>query len=114
MLDLKNVSETLWLPLFGKAIESKKKDAFIYDAKAIEIAEKACELNPSLSKWWTKLSKELNALMVWRNLTIDANVHDFLRRHPNATVVNLGAGLCTRYERINNPDITWLEFDLPD
>ena len=114
MVELTNVSETLWLPLFGKAIESKRSDHFIYDKKAIEIAEKACELNPKLDKWWTKLSKELQGLMVWRNITIDAYVISFIDQHPNATFVNLGAGLCTRYDRINNSNIKWLEFDLPD
>ncbi len=114
MIELKNVSETLWLPLFGKAIESKRNDGFIHDQKAIEIAEKACKLNPDLNKWWTQLSKELQALMVWRNLTLDAYVSDFISRNGKCTIVNLGAGLCTRYERFKQHPITWLEFDLPD
>lgn len=113
MIELKNVSETLWLPLFGKAIESKREDRFISDSKAIEIAEKACTLDPNLSRWWHKLSKELQAIMIWRNNSIDSSVKAFIEENPNATFVNIGAGLCTRYLRINNPNIKWLEFDLP-
>ena len=114
MKSLKNVSETLWLPLFGKARESRRDDAYIRDERAIEIADKACELLPGLDKWWTQLSRETQALMIWRNKALDGFVVDFIQRSPNATIVNLGAGLCTRFSRVDNGQITWLEFDLPD
>ena len=114
MKSLENVSETLWLPLFGKARESKRPDALIHDSQAEKIAEKACELKPELDKWWTQLSKETQALMIWRNESIDAYVSDFIHQNPTATVVNLGAGLCTRFSRLDNGSINWLEFDLPD
>ncbi len=114
MKSLTNVSETLWLPLFGKAIETKRPNPFISDPKAVEIAEKACLLLPELTKWWSGLSKETQALMIWRNQAIDRLVNDFIDRHPNATFVNLGAGLCTRFSRVDNGSINWLEFDLPD
>jgi O-methyltransferase involved in polyketide biosynthesis len=114
MKALENVSETLWLPLFGKARESKRDDAFFKDPKAIEIAEKACELIPDLSKWWVQLSRETQALMIWRSEALDRYVSGFISRNPNGTVVNLGAGLCTRFSRLDNGKITWVEFDLPD
>lgn len=114
MKTLENVSETLWIPLFGKAIESKRKNALISDPKAVSIAEKACEMLPELNRWWKQLSKETQALMIWRNESLDGYVSQFITNNPNATVVNLGAGLCTRFERIDNGKINWLEFDLPD
>lgn len=114
MKSLQNVSETLWLPLFGKARESKRSDAFIVDEKAVEIAEKACQLMPELRQWWKGLSRETQAIMVWRNTSIDGYVLDFMQKNPSATFVNLGAGLCTRFSRVDNGSIRWLEFDLPD
>ena len=114
MLELKNVSETLWLPLFAKAIESKRKNGYINDQKAIEIAEKACTLNPELSKWWNSISKELQGIMIWRFSCIDQQVNTFISKNKTSTIVNIGAGLCTRHHRFNNSKLTWLDFDLPD
>ena len=114
MKSLENVSETLWIPLFGKAIESKRTDSYIQDTKAVEIASKACEHLPELTKWWSILSKETEALMIWRTETLDRMVGKFIQDHPRATIVNLGAGLCTRFSRLDNGKISWLEFDLPD
>lgn len=114
-LDLKHVSETLWIPLFGKAIETKRKDAHIRDDKALDIANKAVELNPELGKWWKALSRESQGLMIWRLLEIDAFVKEYIESTPEPVVVNLGAGLCTRYERMksHNPNLKWIEIDLP-
>jgi len=114
MKTLEDVSEALWIPLFGKARESIRKDRFIVDEKAVEIASLACERLPELNRWWVDLSMETQALMVWRNISIDAYVKDFIKTNPYATVVNLGAGLCTRFSRVDNGTINWLEFDLPD
>lgn len=114
-LDLKNVSETLWIPLFGKAIESKRPNGLIRDNKALEIANKATELNPELNKWWKALSRESQGLMIWRSLEIDAFVSEYINSCDNPVVVNLGAGLCTRYERMKslNENLKWIELDLP-
>ncbi len=112
-LNLSDVSETLWIPLFGKAIETKRKNGLIEDAFALEIAEKACRMEPSLNRWWTSLSRESQGLMIWRNNAIDQYVSDYIAKHPDGVVVNLGAGLCTRFQRFNNQQIKWVEIDLP-
>jgi hypothetical protein len=49
-----------------------------------------------------------------RTLLFDRWVADFLSAHPDATVVEIGTGLNTRYERIDNGRVRWFEFDLPD
>ncbi len=114
-LDLKSVSETLWIPLFGKAIETRRKDGLIRDDKALEIANKAVALNPELNKWWRALSRESQGLMIWRSLEIDSFVAEYIRSVERPVVVNLGAGLCTRYERMRklNSALIWVEIDLP-
>jgi len=37
----------------------------------------------------------------------------FLEARPEAVVVNLGAGLCTRFSRVDNGRVEWIELDLP-
>lgn len=49
-----------------------------------------------------------------RGLLYDRWVGEFLARHPDGTVVELGAGLSTRFERIDNGKARWVDVDLPD
>ena len=41
-------------------------------------------------------------------------VKGFLGRHPEGTVVEIGAGLNTRFERLDNGSVHWFDLDLPD
>lgn len=49
-----------------------------------------------------------------RAQTYDQVVTDFLQAHPQAIVINLGAGLCTRFFRIDNGTVNWYEVDFPE
>jgi O-methyltransferase involved in polyketide biosynthesis len=44
----------------------------------------------------------------------DEWVKDFLSRHPEGTVVEIGAGLNSRFERLDNGTVHWFDLDLPD
>jgi O-methyltransferase involved in polyketide biosynthesis len=44
----------------------------------------------------------------------DVLVADFLRDHPEGTVVEIGCGLNTRFERLDNGRVHWFDLDLPD
>ncbi|RZB14166.1 hypothetical protein StrepF001_39995 [Streptomyces sp. F001] len=39
---------------------------------------------------------------------------DFLTEHPDGTVVEIGTGLNTRYERVGTGRARWFDLDLPD
>jgi O-methyltransferase involved in polyketide biosynthesis len=41
-------------------------------------------------------------------------VRQFLAEHPSGTVVELGTGLNTRFERTDNGSVHWIDLDLPD
>jgi O-methyltransferase involved in polyketide biosynthesis len=43
----------------------------------------------------------------------DVRVAEFLRSHPDGTVVEIGAGLSTRFERLDNGRVHWFDLDLP-
>jgi O-methyltransferase involved in polyketide biosynthesis len=51
---------------------------------------------------------------VLRTAIFDDAVRDFLHRHPQGTVVEIGAGLNTRFERLDNGTLHWFDLDLPD
>lgn len=44
----------------------------------------------------------------------DEWVKAFLGRHPAGTIIEIGAGLNTRFERLDNGVSKWFEIDLPD
>lgn len=51
---------------------------------------------------------------VLRTLAIDRLARAFFERHPEGCAVNLGAGLCTRFQRLDNGRLHWIDLDLPE
>lgn len=51
---------------------------------------------------------------VYRTCIFDHWVSGWLDEHPTGTVVEIGAGLNTRHERLDNGHARWIELDLPD
>jgi O-methyltransferase involved in polyketide biosynthesis len=50
-----------------------------------------------------------------RTLILDTAVREFLGKNGDAVIINLGAGLDTRFERLNDARISmWYDVDLPD
>jgi O-methyltransferase involved in polyketide biosynthesis len=47
-------------------------------------------------------------------MIFDGWVSDFLTAHPGGTVVELGTGLNTRFERVGTDQAHWIDLDLPD
>lgn len=49
-----------------------------------------------------------------RSAIFDGYVRTFLDAHPDGTVVDLGCGLNTRFDRLDNGRVRWFDLDLPD
>lgn len=49
-----------------------------------------------------------------RTVILDTWVRDFLAGHPAGTVVDIGTGLNSRFERVDNGQVHWIDLDLPD
>jgi len=105
---LGTVQETLLIPLYGRAVENRKEDAALRDARAEEIVA-------SIDYDFTRF-ENLPSLVgtVLRTSLFDRWVTDFLAENPTGTVVELGTGLNTRYERVDNGRARWFDLDLPD
>ena len=118
--NITDISETLLIPLYARAIESKSQKPIIYDKKAIEITD---ELNKyfenSESKLYSNLSKgklrkRLPASLSLRTRKFDQYVIEFINKNPNSIIVELGCGLSTRYDRIIKNDSEWYDLDFPN
>lgn len=107
-VELGPIQTTLLIPLLGRALEAKKKRPLLADQKAVEIVS---ALDYDFEKWRTLSA--LDGVCVRARL-FDEMVQAFLTEHPSGTVVEIGAGLNTRYERLDNGKAKWLEIDLPD
>lgn len=49
-----------------------------------------------------------------RTMLLDNATRHFIDNHPKTIVVNLGAGLDTRFERLNQENLTWYDLDVPE
>ena len=51
---------------------------------------------------------------ITRCIIIDEAIRAFLVKYPQGTIVNIGCGLDTTFERVDNGRLTWYDLDLPD
>jgi O-methyltransferase involved in polyketide biosynthesis len=105
---LGTVQETLLIPLYGRAVENRKPDAALRDARAEEIV---AAIDYDFTRF-DGLPSLIGATL--RTGLFDRWVAEFLAEHPTGTVVEIGTGLNTRYERVDNGRARWFDLDLPD
>ncbi len=110
-LELGPVQKTLLLPLWGRAVETGKAHPLLVDRAAAGIL---ATLDYDFSTIARNISPISQLAWIARSLHTDRTIRDFLTRHPDATIVNLGCGLDTTFERIDNGRLRWYDLDLPD
>jgi len=124
MINITDVSETLLIPLYARAIETLSKNPVINDRKAVEITEKLNKIfSTSDSPLYRQLAKgkirkhsnkKLTAFLSIRTRKFDRYCQEFLKSIPNCTIVELGCGLSSRFSRIDNGTVEWYDLDLPE
>jgi O-methyltransferase involved in polyketide biosynthesis len=110
-VDLGSVQKTLFLPLWGRAFESRKASPLLVDVTAQSIIDR---VDYDFSIIAENISKLSQLAWIMRSLCIDDAIRAFLARYPDATIVNIGCGLDTTFERVDNGSLTWYDLDLPD
>jgi methyltransferase (TIGR00027 family) len=99
--------KTLFFPLYVRARDTGSKTPVIYDPKALEILRRL-ELDTSIFEGCAFPAET----MLTRALILDKAVKDSLNKR-SGVVVNLGAGLDTRFFRLDNGKIRWYDLDTP-
>ncbi|MBN2039809.1 MAG: class I SAM-dependent methyltransferase [Spirochaetes bacterium] len=105
-----NIQETLLLPLWGRAYETQKTKPRLIDKKAVEIIDR---LDYDFSEIEKTQAMSQHG-WVARSLHTDRMALDFIEKHPEAAIVNIGCGMDTTFSRIDNGRIMFYELDLPD
>jgi O-methyltransferase involved in polyketide biosynthesis len=107
-IPLGRVQESLLVPLYARALDSVNRRPILKDRKAAEMVQ-------SIDWDFGRFNQKRRILgCVLRTAMFDEWVRDFLSRHPEGTVVEIGAGLNTRFERLDNGVLHWFDLDLPD
>lgn len=103
------VQETLLVPLWARAMECLEDYPILQDHKSRQIME-ALDYDFSILNKAT--ASQVGCCV--RGKLCDNWVSEFLNKHPDGTVVELGCGLNSRFERVDNGHVNWIDIDLPD
>lgn len=107
--NLKGVPETLLIPLWARAVETKNQRPIIRDNKAVEML---AQIDYDFSKFNGAWMSQTGVAV--RTEILDREVKAFINRYPQAVIINIGCGLDTRYFRVDNGSIRWYDMDLPE
>ena len=105
---MNEVNKTLYIPLYGKALISRR-GIILRDKKAEEIWEK--EQFPLKGK---SKSKWLALYMAMRSAVFDRWLQMKMEQFPNAVILHLGCGMDSRILRVGKGDHLWFDIDFPD
>ena len=103
------IAETLLTALYQRAIESRRADALLRDETSLHLIE---QIDYDFSRFTLNQLDQVSTILRVREF--DHLTHDFLSRFPSSVVVNLGCGLETRFERVDNGQVEWYNLDLPE
>ena len=110
MPDFSTVEDTLFVPMLGRIYATENFPDILNDKKALSLKPLLPE---NLKGENTQTQYTLMASAV-RSTNMDRYIQDFMNRHRDGIIVNLGCGLETTFFRNDNGRNTWYEVDLPD
>jgi O-methyltransferase involved in polyketide biosynthesis len=106
-VSLGEIQETLLIPLYGRARDAAARVPVLHDHRAVELVA-------GIDYDFAKFRGPSLAGSVLRASIFDEYVRAFLRAHPDGTVVDMGCGLSTRFDRLDNGRLHWFDLDVPD
>jgi O-methyltransferase involved in polyketide biosynthesis len=106
-VQLGEVQETLLIPLYGRAHDATARHPILNDSRASQLVD-------GIDYDFTRFRGASLPGSVVRTAIFDGWVRRFLDEYPAGTVVELGAGLNTRFDRVDNGQVRWFDLDLPD
>lgn len=111
-IDLTAVSETMLVPLYARAIESKKQNPEFIDKTAIRVMN---NLDYDFKKRFKTTTNKMN---FWgcsaRTVILDKQTKEFINKNPDSTIINLACGLDDRFNRVDNGIIKWYNIDFEE
>ncbi|MBQ8093193.1 MAG: class I SAM-dependent methyltransferase [Clostridia bacterium] len=106
-----SVERTLCIPLWSRAIAVKKLPQILPDEDAVRILREMGERRPPSVFYHLQCAALAGAI---RQYDFACEIKDYLEIHPNATVVELGAGLSCLRRQMKIDTNPWINVDFPD
>lgn len=104
------IQKTLLITLKGRVLDAQSKNPILGDPLVTDLVHR---LDYDLDT--VKLGMGVPDAIAIRTSILDRAVNAFVRAHPDAVVVELGAGLETRMFRLNPPStVDWYDVDFPE
>lgn len=107
---LLGIARTLLVPLACRALESPSPDSILHDPSAVKVYN-ALGGTPDFLMGMQAMDRFVT---VMRARQFDAFARIFLTGHPGGLVVDLGCGLDTRFDRLDDGQMFWYGVDLPE
>lgn len=109
-ITLTGEKQTLLITLYAKALDSRLDDSILHDRFAEEAVR---QIDFDFSR--VALGKGNERALAMRSHYFDQACRDFLGRHPEGQVLNLGCGLDSRIYRVDPPaELPWFDLDYPE
>src|SRR5262245_3691610 len=109
-VSLSGVQQTMLITLYSKALDNRSAHSILHDRFADEAVRK---IDHDFSR--LNLGSDGAISLAMRASAFDNWVRGFIRKHPQAVVLNLGCGLDSRVFRVDpSPQVTWFDVDFPD
>jgi len=111
---LEGVRETLLYTLYYRALDQRSRQPIVGDTWAAEVVDRVAAGNRK-GLLTAKLGASGRFPPLLRARRMDDWTKDFLDRHPESSVVQLGCGLDSRAFRLDVPQtVTWYDLDFGD
>ncbi|MHA1145275.1 MAG: class I SAM-dependent methyltransferase [Candidatus Helarchaeota archaeon] len=105
------LEKNILFSMFGRALVSHDEDYIYKDLFAENIVKKLDVEFELISKLYDETTR---IGCVARIKSIETVLREYISKHPNSTIINLGAGLDTTFSKVDNGQIYWYDLDLPD
>lgn len=106
-----SVERTLCIPLWSRAIAVKKLPQIMPDHDAVRILREMGETKPPTVLYNLECGALAGAI---RQYDFAWEIREYLKEHPKAAIVELGAGLSCLRRQIGNETNKWINVDFPD
>lgn len=106
-VNLTGVPETTLWTLHNRASEARRPDGLLRDPDCLRIYD-------AIDYDFARSFGKPDASHPMRSRLFDEALQPWLARHPGGTVVELGAGLETQFQRCDDGKVRWLCVDVPE
>lgn len=114
-IEKNTIQETLIIPLYARKLCNKLYPSLFSDPAASELINRLDYDFSAVEKQSSGLMQRFGALEIaMRQIDIAIEIKEYLEKHPNASIVNLGCGLDQTGENCDNGTCKIYNVDMPD